>query len=301
MTKHVLICGPTASGKSGLALAIAERFGGSIVNADALQVYENWSVLTARPQTDDLAKAPHALYGHVAHDAPYSVGHWLREVSDQLKSSGRLIIVGGTGLYLSSLLTGLSEIPSISKAVRDQGDAIRTLGNLQVFLDVLEALDPDTFAKIDQHNGMRLQRAWEVLTETGRPLSEWQQVTTPPLIARNNAHCISVTAPVEQLNSRIKTRFNAMLDLGALEEVRSNLERGWQPDLPSSRALGAAELMAYLTDKMTLEDAIERACIATRQYAKRQRTWFRGRMGDWTEFQSGTAPDSLLKTLDQVD
>lgn len=273
----VLIAGPTASGKSALALSIAEACGGVIVNADAIQVYANWRILTARPSPEEEAHAHHCLFGHVAADQPYSVGDWLREVAPLLSGPQRPIIVGGTGLYFSALTEGLAEIPETPQAIRAKGDTLRQGGRLD---EMRDALDAATSARIDLKNPMRVQRAWEVLRATGRGLAEWQDATPPPLLPLNRAVPIVLDAPKDWLTPRIERRFDRMLSDGALEEARANLP-DWQPDRPSAKAIGAAELVAHLRGEMTLEAARDAATIATRQFAKRQRTWFRARMGNW--------------------
>ncbi|MEM8980363.1 MAG: tRNA (adenosine(37)-N6)-dimethylallyltransferase MiaA [Pseudomonadota bacterium] len=274
--RPVLIVGPTASGKSNLALEIAARQGGVIINADALQVFANWRVLTARPPLEDEARAPHYLYGHIAYDAQYSVGAWLRDVNPYL-SGTRPIIVGGTGLNFTALTEGLAEIPAIPNAVRAEANAM--LG-AQGPSALLAKLDPETASRIDQANPARIQRAWEVLTATGRPLASWQDETPSPLLPAEQAETIVLDAPKDWLTPRISLRFEQMLKTGALEEVKAN-QSTWDPDLPSSKAIGARELMAYLSGSLSLDEAKERAEIATRQYAKRQRTWFRAKMSRW--------------------
>ncbi|TRD21853.1 tRNA (adenosine(37)-N6)-dimethylallyltransferase MiaA [Palleronia caenipelagi] len=271
-SRPVLIAGPTASGKSALALEIAETHGGVIVNADALQVYDGWRVLTARPPDEDLVRAPHHLYGHVSRITPYSVGHWLRDIAPLLNGT-RPIIVGGTGLYLTALTEGLAEIPPTPPDVRAEADHL----DREMMLAVL---DPRTRSRIDILNRMRVQRAWEVQTATGRGLADWQDETPAPLLPLSDALAVVIDAPPERLNRRIERRFDLMLEHGALEEVRSNLA-DFDPTRPGDRAIGAPELVAYLRGEMTLTEARERSVIATRQYAKRQRTWFRSRMRDW--------------------
>lgn len=271
--RPVLIAGPTASGKSGLALAIAEAQGGVIVNADASQVYDCWQVVTARPDAADLARAPHILYGHVAHDAPYSAGHWLREVAPLLSDGSRPIIVGGTGLYFTALTKGLAEIPATPDHVRKRGDAIP-------LEDLLAALDAETIARIDTNNRARVQRAWEVVQATGRGLAAWHDDTPPPLLPEEAATCIALSSPPDWLNARIAQRFDMMLAGGALDEVAAMRDR-YDPALPSCRAIGVPELMAYAQGDATLDEAREAAVVATRQYAKRQRTWQRSKMAHW--------------------
>ncbi len=280
----VLIAGPTASGKSALALEIAARHGGVIVNADAIQVFENWRVLTARPSEEDEAAAPHLLYGHIAFDADYSVGHWLREVAPLLTAGQRPIIVGGTGLYFTALTQGLAEIPPTPPALREEANArVAAEG----FGALLKELDEKTAARIDRQNPMRVQRAWEVLTSTGRPLADWQDNTPAPLLALTDCVPILFDVPKDWLNSRIARRFDLMLELGALDEARANLD-SFDPAHLSAKAIGAPELIAHLRGDIELEDARERATVATRQFAKRQRTWFRSKMSNWHAY----APDN---------
>ncbi len=270
--RPVLIAGPTASGKSALALHIAQMQGGVVVNADALQVFDAFRVLTARPDDADLARAPHTLYGHVPFDQSYSVGHWLRDITPLLNGA-RPIIVGGTGLYFGALTEGLAEIPPIDSQTR-------MMGNARDRAAMLADLDPETAARIDTQNPMRVQRAWEVQFQTGRSLASWQDDTPPPLLPLSGATPIVLDAPKDWLTPRINQRFDLMLDGGALEEVRAILPH-WNAAPPAAKAIGAPELVAYLQGAMTLDQAREAATISTRQYAKRQRTWFNKRMRDW--------------------
>ncbi|MDG1430712.1 MAG: tRNA (adenosine(37)-N6)-dimethylallyltransferase MiaA [Paracoccaceae bacterium] len=273
----VLIAGPTASGKSSLAMEIASQFGGQIVNADAIQVFDEWRVLTARPSKDDEAAFPHKLYGHVPLDGEYSVGHWLRDVEPLLKTGPRPIIVGGTGLYFTALTQGLAQIPEIPQWVRDEGNTIR---DRQGHEAMLVDLDTVTVSRIDIQNPMRVQRAWEVWKATGKQISVWQDETPPALLDLDTANAFVMDAPKDWLNERIAQRFDHMLETGALEEAEEILPR-WNPANLSSKAIGAPELIAFLRGETSLDQAKERATIATRQYAKRQRTWFKSRMSEW--------------------
>lgn len=273
--KPVLIAGPTASGKSALALRIAETQGGVVVNADASQVYDCWRVVTARPSAEEEERAPHRLYGHIAYDAAYSAGHWLREVIPLLDGPERPIIVGGTGLYFSALTEGMAEIPATPADVRAQGDTL-------ALEDLLAQLDPQTAARIDVKNRARVQRAWEVLTATGRPLAEWQDDTPPPALPLSQCTALVLNSPKDWLEARIRKRFAQMIEAGALEEVDAMRDR-YDPALPSCKAIGVPELMNYVTGQSTLEEAEEMAAISTRRFAKRQRTWFRARMAGWRE------------------
>lgn len=273
----VLIAGPTASGKSAMALKIAQRLGGAIINADSMQVYAGWRILTARPSPEDEARAAHHLYGHVAQDAAYSVGHWLRDIAPLLEAGPRPIIVGGTGLYFTALTEGLADIPPTPPSVRAEADALRLGGKLE---QMIEELDSATHARVDLQNPMRVQRAWEVQRATSRGLADWQDATAPPLLPLADCHALLLDADREWLNDRIARRFDSMLAAGALDEVRANMT-AMQTGSLSAQAIGAPELAAHLRGEMSLSEAAEAATIATRQFAKRQRTWFRARMKNW--------------------
>jgi tRNA dimethylallyltransferase len=278
--RPVLIAGPTASGKSALALALAQDGGGVVINADALQVFANWRILTARPSLAEEEVAPHRLYGHVPGDADYSVGHWLREVAPLLTGPARPIIVGGTGLYLTALTEGLAEIPPTPPEFRSEGESLLAEAGLPA---LLAALDPETLARIDQQNPARVARAWEVQRTTGRGIADWQDDTPPPLLPLDQTTAICLLPERDWLLSRIERRFDAMLAQGALDEARANLPT-WSPKDPSAKAIGARELVAHLKGEITLDAARDNAVIATRQYAKRQMTWFRARMSKWCNF-----------------
>jgi tRNA dimethylallyltransferase len=273
----VLIAGPTASGKSALAMQLAARDDRLIVNADALQVYENWRILTARPSPADEAALPHALYGHVGCEQPYSVGHWLREVTPLLARP--VVIVGGTGLNFNALTRGLAEIPDTPPEIRAEADSRMQAEGRTV---LLSELDPETAARIDPLNPVRVQRAWEVQRATGRGLASWQDDTPPPLLPLTDAQALVLVPEVDWLDARIAHRFAQMLTDGALDEARANLP-DWDPRRPSSKAIGGPELIAHLRGEITLEDATVAATLASRQYAKRQRTWFRSNMATWSK------------------
>ncbi len=281
--RPVLIAGPTASGKSELALQVARSGGGRIINADALQVFANWRILTARPSTEDETRAPHALYGHVPGQSSYSAGQWLRDVRQVLNDGPRPIFVGGTGLYFKALTEGLADIPATPAPVRAEADAILRQDGLPA---LLAGLDPATRARIDQQNPMRVQRAWEVLKTTGRGLADWQDETPPPLLPMTDCTALLLEADTDWLNARIARRFNQMLDQGALEEARANAG-DWDPNQHSAKAIGAAELIAFIKGEIPLDQAREAATIATRQYAKRQRSWFRSKMQHWHKIIAG--------------
>ncbi len=276
----VLIAGPTASGKSALALEVAAAQGGVIVNADASQVYDCWRIVTARPSAEEEAQAPHALYGHVGARDPYSTGHWLREVQALLQSGIRPIITGGTGLYFKALNEGLTEVPQTP-------DAIRLQGNVLSLETLLAQTDAATLSRIDIANRARVQRAWEVLQATGRGLADWQAETGPASLPLSRCAAIVFDVERDWLNARIARRFDLMIKAGALTEVKRQLPH-YDPGLPAHRAIGVPELVSHLRGEITLEAARDAAVIATRRFAKRQRTWMRNKMANWQRHSPGT-------------
>jgi tRNA dimethylallyltransferase len=284
----VLISGPTASGKSALALALAERDRGCVINADASQVYACWRILTARPGDAELARAPHALYGHVRCSTRYSVGDWLREVVPAIaaaRAAGlRPIVVGGTGLYFQALTSGLAEIPEVPSELRARSRAMLDAGGLA---SMVAALDAETRARIDILNPRRVQRAWEVLAATGRGLTHWQDAPHSPAVPREVAVTVVMDPDIHILNNRIESRFHEMIEAGALDEARGFRDAGFDPQTPAGRVLGAPQLLACLGGALDLDAAAAAGVTATRQFAKRQRTWFRNRMADWTRIDAG--------------
>jgi len=279
----MLIAGPTASGKSQLALALAERVGGTIINADSMQVYSELSVLTARPSAADEARVPHRLYGHVPARTRYSVGRYQEEAAAALRearAAGRVaIFVGGTGLYFDVLTKGLSPIPAVPAETRQATrERFENIGR-EAFFTELARRDPVTAAKLRISDTQRLLRAMDVLEATGRPLAEWQKISGKPILEGLRVACTIIAPPREILNPRINARLETMVKTGALEEARAL--QGLDPALPAARALGLSQLGRYLAGEITLPDALAAAQLATKQYVKRQMTWFRNRMDTW--------------------
>ncbi len=298
--RTVLIAGPTASGKTGLALRVAERIGGIIINADALQVYAKWRVLTARPTDAEMAQAPHHLYGHIDEAQDYSVGHWMKEVSDLLKNQEKpAVIIGGTGLYFGALLNGLSNIPPISPEIRLAGDAHRERDGVTWFMAHLSQNDPESLSKLDQNNPARLQRAWEVFEATGKGLAYWHARPTRPVIRLEETTAILLNWRVNDLNSRIDMRFETMMKSGAVEECEAASAAGFEAKLPANRAIGANEIIEALDGKITMQGAVIKSKTLTHQFAKRQRTWFRSKMKNWQQIEMSDTPDldALVKTI----
>ena len=275
--RPILIAGATASGKSALAIKIAKKLGGVIINADAMQVYEGWKILTARPTRQDQRNVSHLLYGHVDNKEAYSVGDWLRQVTPLLDGNHRPIIVGGTGLYFRALTEGLANIPKIPEEYKKKSSEL--IQNRKM-LDMVADFDEATRSKIDLQNPVRVARAWEVLQATGKSIVSWQADTPPPILNINKCDAILMHSSTHWLNERIKIRFEAMLDNGVLEEITEN-SQSWDPQLQSSQAIGATQLIEYNLGRISIEKATELAVIASRQYAKRQKTWFRKRMENW--------------------
>lgn len=284
----ILIAGPTASGKSAAAIALARETGGWVVNADSMQVYDCWRVLSARPAPEEEALVPHRLYGHRRADQWYSVGDWLRELAAlRACADAPLIVTGGTGLYFRAATQGLAAIPAIPHGVRAAAEDRLAQEGADAFRAALLALDPSA-AALDIDNPRRMLRAWEVKTATGRSITEWAQETPAPILPDADIAFRGVLSPPrELLAARISARFDVMMGSGALEEVAAVRALALDPDLPAMRAIGYRQLSDYLDGAMTRAQAIERAVIETRQYAKRQRTWFRNQLGDWPQFESG--------------
>lgn len=278
----ILITGPTASGKSALALELAKRHGGHVINADSMQVYDTLRVLTARPSEEEMEGVPHHLYGHVPAGAAYSTGDWLREVAaliTDLKARSVLpVIVGGTGLYFKALTGGLDEMPAIPAEVRKRlRDRLIAEGPEALYRE-LESRDPAMAARLGRQDGQRIVRALEVLEATGRSIAAFQGQGGPVIVDPRRAKRIIKLPDRKLLHERINRRFARMFDDGAVAEVEVLLELGLSPDMPAMKAIGVSQIAALLRGELTPEEAVDQASAATRQYAKRQMTWFRNQM-----------------------
>jgi len=294
----ILIAGPTASGKSALALTLAEKFGGTIVNADSMQVYRDLRVITARPTPAEEARVPHRLYGHVDAGENYSVGRWCRDVGEALNeiaAQGRVpILVGGTGLYFKALTTGLAAVPPIPAEIRGQVRARMASEGAAALHGELASLDPVTAQRLMVNDRSRIARALEVVLATGRSLTDWHREGMPALVDSARAAKIFLTCERTQLVARIETRFAAMLKAGALDEVRALERRQLDPLLPAMKAHGVPWLIRHLNGEISLDEAAAGAIMDTRRYAKRQLTWFRNQMKDWP----WAAPEEAQKALE---
>ncbi len=280
----ILITGPTASGKSALAVELARRHDGAVVNADSMQVYDTLQVLTARPSEEEMQGVPHHLYGHVPAGAAYSTGAWLRDVAallPALMAAGRLpVFVGGTGLYFKALTGGLSDMPEIPEALREE---LRTRllqdGPDGLHAELAEA-DPAMAASLNRQDGQRIVRALEVMKATGRSIADFQGRSGPEVIDATQARKIVVLPDRAVLHQRINGRFEKMLQQGAEEEVRALLALGLPAEAPVMKAIGVSQITAMVRGEMTRVEVLEKGAAATRQYAKRQMTWFRNQMDD---------------------
>lgn len=295
----VIVAGPTASGKSALALALAEEFVGTIINADSQQVYRDLAVLSARPSAAEMARLPHRLYGVIDAAENCSAGRWLalaHQEIDAARAAGRLpILAGGTGLYLEALLNGLAELPPIPAAAREEAKALYAELGGAGFRERLAALDPAGAAKIAPSDAQRLTRAYEVALATGKPLSQWQAEQAPNRSLR--AAVVVLLPEREGLYRACDTRVTKMIEEGAEEEARTLLARDLAAHLPAMKAVGLRELGAALTGRMTRNDAVAAMQQATRQYAKRQYTWFRNRLQEGEILRRLTINEQFSESL----
>ena len=286
-----LIAGPTASGKSALALRLAEQIGGEVVNADSMQLYADLSVLSARPGPADTARAPHHLYGVADAAEAWSVGRWLaaaRAVLDEIAARGRPVIVaGGTGLYFRALTQGLAELPPVPPSLRATVEARYANGGEAAFRAHLRTCDPAAEARIQPGDRQRLIRALSVVEATGRALSDWQTASPAPGLQRHRAVVLDPPRPV--LYARCDARLAAMAQGGGVEEAQALAARGLSPALPAMKALGVREFADAALDRRPLGEALADAQTNTRRYAKRQATWFRNQTPDWSRIEAADA------------
>lgn len=280
----VLIAGPTASGKSALALKLAQETGALVVNADAMQVYDTLQVVTARPGPVELGLADHALYGTVPAGERYSTGRWLEAARAVIAAEGTrrpLIFVGGTGLYFDALQNGFADVPPIPpEIVRQVQQEIQELDAAQR-MELLRRVDADAARRLKVADPQRVIRAVAVKRATGRSLSSFQDAPQAGLLGEFRVERVILDPGRDVVRERITERFEQMFSGGAVDEVRAVLAQGLDPALPAMKAIGVPEIAAWLEGRLSRDDAVAQATTATHQYAKRQRTWFRNRMGDW--------------------
>jgi len=297
-----LIAGPTASGKSALALVLAERTGGVIVNADSSQVYRDLPVLSAAPTEDDRTRAEHRLYGFLDGSVPCSAADWAERAKveiDDIQTNGRLpILVGGTGLYLRTLLDGIAPVPPIDARIR----ATVRDRPIEENRAELARLDPGAAARLNPADSARIARALEVVLSTGRPLAEWQRERVGGMSGEVDLRPVILLPPRDWLYARCDMRFAHMIDQGAVEEVKALLARVLNPTLPVMRGIGVPQISAYLRGELTLAEAIAAGQQATRRYAKRQYTWFAHQPpADWPRFTEPLENENLSAALALLD
>jgi tRNA dimethylallyltransferase len=300
----ILIAGPTASGKSALALGLAEKLGGVIVNADSMQVYRDLRVITARPTPAEEARMPHVLYGHVDAAVRYSAGAWCADATAALAAAARdgrtPIVVGGTGLYFETLTKGLAAVPPISEDVRAAVRArLVAEGSVALHAELARA-DPVMAQRLMPGDRSRVARALEVVLATGRSLSDWHRDGMPPVLDASRAIKVFLDPERGELQRRIETRFTAMLAAGALDEVAALAARALDPALPAMKAHGVPWLIRHLRGELSLADAAAGGVRDTWRYTKRQATWFRNRMPDWPWSELEAAQALILREISQI-
>ena len=284
----ILIAGPTASGKSSIAVELAKKIKGAVINVDSMQVYRELKILTARPETALVGEVPHFLYGHVEIKTPYSVAQWLIDVKQVLENCKERelipILVGGTGLYFKGLLNGLSEIPPVKQVIRDKWRNCAK-SNAELF-SILQREDSDYATSLNSSDRQRVLRALEVIESSGESLTYWQKQKSVPLLISRNCVKIVLFSQRHWLKTRINLRFDEMINAGAIEEAKLVENQQLSEANPALKAIGLRPLRAYLRGELNLDSAIEKCKIETHQYAKRQDTWFRNQMEDWIRINS---------------
>ena len=282
MSALIVIAGPTASGKSALALRVADAAGGVIINADSMQLYRDLRIVTARPGAADEARAPHRLFGILNADEPASVGRWLElaqaAIAEALAARRPALVVGGTGLYLHALLHGLAPVPDIPERIRTAARVRLAEVGLPAFHAEVAGLDPIMAARLRPTDRQRLLRAYEVIVGTGRSLAAWQEMSPTRIELPERRFGLALMPPRAALYERIERRLRDMVEGGALEELRALHRRGLPADLPLMKAVAVPELLAHVSGRVDLETALQRAIVQTRRYAKRQITWLRHRL-----------------------
>jgi tRNA dimethylallyltransferase len=299
--KAVLIAGPTASGKSALALELALSASGIVINTDSMQVYRDLRVITARPTQDEEARVPHRLYGHVDAAVNFSAGAWVSDAAaalDEAQAEGRLpIFIGGTGLYFKALTAGLSVVPPIPAEVRESVRARLDQNGVEALHAELARRDPRAAERLNLRDRTRIARALEVVEATGRSLLDWHHEGQPPLLPKGRFRAVFVAPERDELYARIDARFEAMLGAGALGEVERLAARNLDPLLPAMKAHGVPALIRHLRGELSLAEAAAIGQADTRHYAKRQFTWFRHQLPDFEWVQPGTAREWLAAAV----
>ncbi|MFN3607724.1 MAG: tRNA (adenosine(37)-N6)-dimethylallyltransferase MiaA [Hyphomonas sp.] len=311
MHPAILIHGPTASGKSALAIEVARKLGGEVINADSMQVYSDLQVISARPTAEEMAGVPHHLFGYVDAATRYSTGEWLEAARSVLKRLQRqnkhAVIVGGTGLYLLALTQGLSDIPPVPEDIRAEVKAIAEAEGAEGLRARLAPHDPDLAERLGTGDRQRLARAYEVWLATGRPLSDFQNERQPPVLKDGEWVGFALTPPRAALYKKIDRRFEGMLMQGAVAEARALVARDLNPELPAMKALGMPSIAAFVRGEISAEEASESAKRESRRYAKRQFTWIGRQFPFWPRIPSPEITDrmrvifALYREIDTAD
>jgi tRNA dimethylallyltransferase len=300
----VLIAGPTASGKSALALALAEARDGVIINADSMQVYRDLRIITARPTVEEERRVPHRLYGHIDAAENFSVGRWCEEAAaalgETLRTARAAILVGGTGLYFNALTRGLAHVPPVPARIREEVRARLVTDGVAALHAELKWRDPAAAARLMPGDRTRITRALEVVLATGRSLLDWQEDNKPPTIDLARAAKIFLMPERDQLFRRIDRRFDAMMAAGALDEARALAARHLDPDLPAMKAHGVPWLIRHLNGEIALAEAVEGSKRDTRQYTKRQATWFRNQLPEFEWVDPERAGEAVAAQLRSI-
>jgi len=285
--KIIIIGGPTAGGKSKFALKLARKMGTVIINADSQQVYRELPILTAHPKEEEKKEVPHFLYGFLSVREKFSAGIWLenaiRNINEAHAKNLTPILVGGTGLYLKSLMHGIASIPDIEDEVRENARKLLKEIGSKAMHAMLQKRDPETAAKLKEKDGQRIVRAWEVIEQTGKSISSWQKQPVETFYGKSQFEGYFINPPRNELYKKCDKRFEEMINEGALEEAKKIIEMNLSSELPGMHALGLSELILFLREELTLANAVEKAQQATRNYAKRQVTWFRHQLPELTE------------------
>ena len=289
MKPIICIAGPTASGKSAWAIQIAKSFSGEIINTDALQVYSELNIISARPSKSEMISAPHHLFGHVDSNFRYSVGNWISEVEsliiDILARGKSPILTGGTGLYFRSLIEGIAKIPIIPSDIILETNKFQEQNGVEGLRNLAEKLDPKAASRVLGKDPHRLMRIINVYKATNKPISFWQE-NTKPVVPRIFCHCAVLLPERQKLYDAINNRFDLMMKKGLLNEAESIFTKNIDPSLPIMKAIGLREFFPYFSGDISLDEAVHLAKRNSRRFAKRQFTWFRGQLKNWNEIKT---------------
>lgn len=300
MKPIICIAGPTASGKSAWAIQIAKSFGGEIINTDALQVYSELNIISARPSRSEMLIVPHHLFGHVDSNFRYSVGNWISEVEslivDTLARGKSPILTGGTGLYFKSLIEGIAKIPSIPSDVILETNKFQEQNGVEGLRNLAEKLDPKAASRVLGKDPHRLMRIINVYKVTNKPISFWQE-NTKPVVPRIFCHCAVLLPERQKLYDAINNRFDLMMKKGLLNEAERIFTKNIDPSLPIMKAIGLREFFPYFSGDISLDEAVDLAKRNSRRFAKRQFTWFRGQLKNWNEIKTEVQMKNFEETI----